>query len=83
MLQLAQAMSAGFSDNCSDSPNGNDPDVESLSIWPAVAALLKAEQYEQAAELLLKAQLASQPLGSEANIAFLIIAREICQACHQ
>jgi DNA-binding SARP family transcriptional activator len=63
--------------------NKNVPVVESLAIWPALVNLLKTEQYDQAAELLLKAQLAEQPIGSEANVAFLVMAREICLAYRQ
>jgi DNA-binding SARP family transcriptional activator len=63
--------------------NKNVPVVESLSIWPALVNLLKAEQYDRAAELLLKAQLAEQPIGSEANVAFLVMAREICLTYRQ
>lgn len=62
----------------------NSPVVESLSIWPAVANLLKAEQYDRAAELLLKVQFAGQPIGTdEASTAFLVIAGEMCQVYHQ
>ncbi|MBI1878121.1 MAG: winged helix-turn-helix domain-containing protein [Chloroflexi bacterium] len=73
-------------------PNGTNKDagdnrkghvVESLSIWPKIAELLKAEQYDQAAELLLQMQLARQPISSEASTAFLVIARAFCQAYQQ
>jgi hypothetical protein len=67
-----------------DTSKKNSPVVESLSIWPAVANLLKAEQYDRVAELLPKTQLAGQPLGKdEASRAFLIIAGEMCQVYHQ
>jgi len=71
------------SDKSKSDNNKNDPVGESLAVWPALANLLKAEQYDRAAELLLKAQLAEQPLGSEANVAFLVMAREICLAYRQ
>jgi DNA-binding SARP family transcriptional activator len=61
----------------------NSPDVESLSIWPRMAHLLKAEQYDRAAELLMKANLAKQFSGSETNLAFLVMAREIYLTYHQ
>jgi hypothetical protein len=87
MLHSAQAVSTGFSPNhpnqarqAPNEPAGNGQTIASLSIWPALAHLLKARQYEQAAELLLKTQLARQPMGSEANVAFLLMAQEIYQA---
>lgn len=48
-----------------------------------MAELLKAEEYEQAAELLLQMQLTRQPISSEASAAFLVIARAFCQAYQQ
>jgi two-component SAPR family response regulator len=61
----------------------NNLAVESLSIWPTIANLLKTEQYDPAAELLLKSKLAGQSIGSEANVAFLMQAREVCLIYHQ
>jgi hypothetical protein len=60
----------------SDNDKKNSPVVESLSIWPAIANLLKAEQYDQAVELL-KAKLARPSIDSEVDVAFLVMARQI------
>jgi hypothetical protein len=57
--------------------------LEDPAIWPAVVELIKAGQYQEAAELLDKVQLIGQLLGREADNSFLVIARQICRACSQ
>jgi DNA-binding SARP family transcriptional activator len=57
--------------------------LEDPAVWPAVVELIKAGQYQEATELLDKVQLIGQLLGRETDHNFLVIARQICQACSQ
>ena len=61
----------------------NELCLEDLSIWSALVELLKAGQYQEAAELLDEVQLVRQLLGYEADNNFLAIAQQICHACDQ
>jgi hypothetical protein len=57
--------------------------VESQARWHMAGALLKAGQYEQVAELLREAQVASEQTGDAIPAHILDAARRICLACSQ
>jgi DNA-binding SARP family transcriptional activator len=57
--------------------------AESHSAWRRAYELLKAGQYERVAELLGKAQVASEQKGDSSLAQILAAARRICLACRQ